>query len=174
MKPRIKLRTCLVMVAASGLLCWGATRVGVWYARRPTYRDLAAYHRGEAESQEYQISRQKRLYELAAYYLPTLLAHPELDMHRDTTSDVRSDTFHPFSGPRSEWSAAVDAQGERVRRLKERAAFHARMAREFQRASESFLSPAPSEGYVDPLPSWLHPPILGKPKSKAAGKAMSP
>ncbi|MDR3622859.1 MAG: oxidoreductase [Paludisphaera borealis] len=170
------------MVAASGLLCWGATRVCVWYARRPTYRALADYHRGEAEYLKSAVSNEEFLYKQAAHYLPGFLAHPEIDMRRILPDELRSDTFHPFSGPRSEWTAAVDAQGERVRRLKERVAFHARMSEEFRRASESFLAPVPSVGYVDPLPWWVDPEVLrtlktnpaGGAKSNAAGKAMSP
>lgn len=151
---RLKLRTSLILLACVGLLCWAATRVLAWYERRPTYRALAEYHRVQAESLEHRLGSEANRHKLASYYLGYLLADPQADVVRATPGIVRSEEFHPFSGPRSGWAAAVDAQRGLVDSLSEKAAYHARLSQGYARASMSFWWRAPSEGAVHPIPWW--------------------
>ncbi|AGA27351.1 hypothetical protein Sinac_3070 [Singulisphaera acidiphila DSM 18658] len=139
-------------MACAGLLCWAATRVVTWYERRPTYRTRAAYHRIEAESLRHRLSGEALRYKLASYYLSCLLANPEANIVRETPGSVRSEEFHPFSGPRSGWAAAVEAQGKLADSTSKKVAYHARLSQEYARAAESFWSPVPAEGAVHPIP----------------------
>jgi hypothetical protein len=93
------------------------------------------------------------------FYLPNLLAHPKIDLQKATPEDIRTDEFHPFSGPRSGWTAAVEAQRQRVEQFEKDAAFHARLADEYRRAADSYFAPTPTEGFIDPLPPWLDPEV---------------
>ncbi|AGA27353.1 hypothetical protein [Singulisphaera acidiphila] len=149
---RLKLRTSLILVACAGLLCWAATRVVTWYERRPTYRAQAAHHRIEAESLRHRLSIETNYYKLASSYVGDLLAHPEINVVRETPGIIRSKEFHPFSGPRSGWAAAVEAQGKLADSISKKVAYHARLSQEYARAAESFWSPVPSEGAVHPIP----------------------
>ena len=147
MRPslRMRLRTILVLVAASGLLCWVAANVTTWYLRRTTYRNLAGDHEAQAQSRTDQRNSEAYLHRMAAHYLPQFLAHPEVDVRRNTADYLRSPSFHPFSGPRSDWQPAVDAHRRFIERLDRNVAYHTRMAEGYRRAFSAPWWGVPSE-----------------------------
>ena len=142
---RVRLRTALLIVAAIGLLCWPAARVTTWYLRRPTYRSLAEYHDIKALSLADRVNTEAYLHRIASYYLRLLLAHPEIDVHREAPDYVRSGAFHPFSGPRSDWPATVEAHRVFLDRLSRNVAYHSRMSQGYRRAFAAPWWGIPSE-----------------------------
>jgi hypothetical protein len=148
---RLSLRMALLGVAVLGLLVWAGMRFTIWYVRRPTYRCLAEYHRTLAHDLEYRIGGEVLLERDASAILPDLLAHPKLDARevaplylRETApAHLDSPTFHPFSGPRSGWAAAIAAHRAMIDHLTEEASYHSRLRHEYERAYSSFFAAGP-------------------------------
>ena len=80
-----------------------------------------------------------------AFSKPIAYFLAEFGFHESIPNYLRSPTFHPFTGPRSGWTAAVERQRLLLVKLSEEIDYHSRVSKEYARAYASPWAPVPSE-----------------------------